>query len=658
MNPRGTQTVKIAEAKGRPMLHWVGKRPLERVTAYPAQLVETFDPASAGLAGGGLLFHGDNKDVLAWLLANGYRGKVDLIYIDPPFDSGADYVRKVQLRATRTAKVAGRSYDLGEQVQYTDIWANDNYLQFMYERLLLLKELLSDSGSFYLHCDWHKDHHLRCVLDEIFGEQNLIAEIVWQRSDSHNDATYFGVVHDTILAFSKSGSPKFNRVFLPISKRTADNWYRHIEEGSGRRYNLGNLVSPHPRPNLTYEWAGISPPAMGWRVSKERMAELDAKGLLVVVGRGEKKTLKVKQYLDESKGRLLSTWWDDISQIRGYGSGSENMDFPTQKPEDLLSRIIQVATSPGDLILDCFCGSGTTPAVAQRLGRRWIAADINKGAIQTTSKRLQTIIREQVAAQAAPQQLGLTASDQQSATSAPPPAAFAFSVYRVNYYDLQIQHNEAVALVVEHLGIERKKTDVFFDGVLGQRLVKVIPFNHPLTPLDLQLIKDELAIRPDEERDVVVVCLGKELAADAWLEEYNRRRPVNKIDVIELRTDQRYGEFLVHQPAAAEVAITRQGAEIIVEIGAFISPTIAQRLDMDTPLLKVKIPDWRAMADCVMIDAAYNGEVFNIGLSDVPERKDDLVVGRYVLSVPEGGTTVAVKIIDMLGEEVLVVRQV
>jgi len=133
--------------------------------------------------------------------------KVSLIYIDPPFDSGADYVRKVQLRGVSgTAKLDGESYTLGEQIQYTDIWANDNYLQFMYERLLLLKELLAENGSLYLHCDWNKSHHLRTVLDEVFGTSSLLNEIIWQRISAHPDSTYFGHVHDTLFLYAKDPS--------------------------------------------------------------------------------------------------------------------------------------------------------------------------------------------------------------------------------------------------------------------------------------------------------------------------------------------------------------------------------------------------------------------------------------------------------------------
>jgi hypothetical protein len=200
---RGTD-VKITAAKGRPMLVWVGKRPLTHVTAFPAQHVETFDPEAtltrppaepdlwkdwpAAYPRGGLLFHGDNKEVLAHLLANGFRGKVNLVYIDPPFDSGADYVRKVTLRGVKgTAKIDGEDHTLGEQVQYTDIWANDNYLQFMYERLQLLKELLTDDGFLFLHCNKDRCHYLKCIADELFGSGGFRNEIIWKRTAAHGD---------------------------------------------------------------------------------------------------------------------------------------------------------------------------------------------------------------------------------------------------------------------------------------------------------------------------------------------------------------------------------------------------------------------------------------------------------------------------------------
>lgn len=596
------------------MLTWVGKRPLSHVTAFPAQHIETFDPTgdAAPRAAdrdlwadwperyprGGLLFHGDNKEVLAHLLANGFRGKVKLIYIDPPFDSGADYVRRVRLRGiTGAAQIEGEGYTLGEQIQYEDIWANDNYLQFMYERLLLLKELLAEDGSFYIHMDSNRGHQLKMVLDELFGPQSFQREIIWRIgwvSGYKTAAANWIRNHDTIFFYTKDPARfTFNKLRV------------RYPEGYARRDG--------------------TPP--------------------------------------QGEGIPLEDTWncseaDRLDSIQIMSFSGEKLDFPTQKNENLVARIVRASSRPGDLVLDCFIGSGTTAAVAQKLGRRWIGCDINKGAIQTTAKRLQTIIQEQIAARNNNGQGRLVDSDGGS----PEPAQLSFTVWRVNDYDLQIQHNEAVNLACEHIGIQRTHTDPFFDGVLGRNLVKIIPFNHPLSPLDLEEIRRELEARPEEDRNITVVCLGKELAADAWIEDWNRLRKgdraVNRIEVIELRTDPRYGKFFEHKPASAKVKITRHNGQIHVEIQDFVSPTIIERLAQQSGVLRPQIDDWRAMVDCVMIDPAYNGEVFNVALSDVPAKKDDLVSGTYTLTAPGGETTVAVKIIDMLGEEVLVTKSV
>lgn len=368
------------------------------------------------------------------------------------------------------------------------------------------------------------------------------------------------------------------------------------------------------------------------------------------------------RYLDEMSGTALSDLWTDIPPINSQAA--ERLDFATQKPEDLLIRIIEASSSPGDIVLDSFIGSGTTAAVAQTLGRRWIGCDINKGAIQTTAKRLQTIIADQVGTglKRTPTLPGIASDDSAKTLQ---PAQLSFAAYRVNDYDLAIQHNEAVNLACEHIGIQRTRTDAFFDGTLGKSLVKIIPFGHPLTPLDLEDLKKELEARPEEDRSITLVCLGMELVAKAWIEDWNRLRKrkkdeylhkpeVNKIEAIELRTDPKYGRFIRHEPSRAKVRVARKKDKLLVEIEDFISPTIIERLEQQAGMLKPKIDDWRAMVDCVMIDPAYDGQVFNVALSDVPERKTDLVAGRYELPAPNGETTVAVKIIDMLGEEVLV----
>lgn len=655
------QQISIAAAKGRPLLTWVGKRPLRQISVFPAQQVEVYDPTGeAGKSEGGLLFHGDNKEVLAHLLANGYRGKVNLVYIDPPFDSGADYVRKVQLRGVSgAAKLDGVSYTLGEQIQYTDIWANDNYLQFMYERLLLLKELLAESGTVYLHVDNHKAHLLRYLLDEIFSEERMLAQIVWKRTNSHNSADRFGPVHDTILHYSKGSSSIWNKPLMEIDPAHIENYYSKTN-AEGRRYGLQELTAPGTRRGDTgTPWRGFNPNTLGrhWRWITKDLEEMYQRGKIYLPESGGWPRLIA--YKDEaSRTKPASDWWDDITPL--FMTSSQREDYPTQKPEALLERMIHASSNPGDLVLDCFCGSGTTPAVAQKLGRRWIACDINKGAILTTSKRLQSIIAEQVQQESErktkPRLMEAEAKDEMLR-----PAQLSFAVFRVNDYDLQIQHNEAVNLACERIGVTRTKGDGFFDGTLGKKLVKIIPFNHPLSPLDLEEVKRELSARPDEERDIVVVCLGKEFATDAWLEEWNRLRKKgdvpNKFEVIELRTDPKYGQFFVHQPASARVQVKRAEGELRIEIKDFISPSIVERLKQQAGVLTPQITDWRAMVDTVMIDTAYDGKVFNIALSDVPEKKSDLVEGKYTLPAPKGKTTVAVKIVDMLGEEVVAVEK-
>lgn len=652
--------VSIAKAKGRPMLQWVGKRPLREVRSFPAQLVDRFG-APVGQAAtnaevdwsgwpdrfdrGGLLFHGDNKEVLAHLLANGFRGKVDLVYIDPPFDSGADYVRKVQLRgASGSVRLDGESHTLGEQIQYTDIWANDTYLQFMYERLLLIKEFLAPHGSLYLHTDWHRGHLLRSVADEVLGPDSFRNELIWQRIYAHSDAQGFGVVHDSVLYYAGSNAT-FRRQFRAHSDSYIASHYGQ-RDPDGRQFRLVTLSAAGSGPARQFgERLVDPPPGRHWAWSQARIDEGLRSGKIVFASTGQP---NIKQYLEETQGTAISSMWTDVQPVNP--ASPEGVGFPTQKPEALLERIIRASSNPGDIVLDCFIGSGTTAAAAQKLGRRWIGADINKGAIQTTEKRLAAIIEDQAKA-ASSEQLAMESSE------ALLPAQLGFSVHRVNDYDLQIQHNEAVNLAVEHLGADRTKTDAFFQGTLGRELLYIVAFNHPCSPLDLQAVARELEQRPDEQRNVVVVALGRELACEPWLENYNRVRPINKIRLIELRTDPKYGKFFEHRPASARVRFEPDGDSVRIAIDDFISPSIVERLSGQEGILTAQIPDWRAMVDSVFIDAAYDGEVFSVTLADIPERRQDLVDGAYRLQRPDGSMRpIAVRITDMLGEEVLVIE--
>lgn len=632
--------VTVGRAKGRPMLSWVGKKPLGRVTAFPAQHIERFSAEDAAhplppnsadwskwpkdLPQGGLLYHGDNKEVLAHLLANGFRGQVKLIYIDPPFDSAADYVRKVQLRGPKGAlKVEGEDYALGEQVQYTDIWSNDNYLQFMYERLLMLKELLSEDGSILLHCNSKKGFLLRCLLDEVFSSDGYRNEITWHYVKYQmGQIGQFVDNTDRLLWYSKGPTWTYN---LQAEKLETPKFLL----AKGWDKNKGVIVNLRNEDGKTFKI----------QIDEEKVddfwSNLPLDSVPVIDEAGQKITID-KVHVDDA-------WLMPFIAAPSH----ERTGYPTQKPIIVLERIVKALSKPGDLVLDCFVGSGTSVVAAQKLGRRWIGCDINKGAIQTTAKRLQGLLREQAHTQAAAKQGELVAQEDVALE----PCQLGFTTWRVNDYDLHIQHNEAVELACEHLGITRTRTDPFFDGTRGQMLVKIIPLNHPLTPLDLEALRTELKNRPEEERDLLVVSLGQEHKAREWVEHYNHNRPINKIHLIELRTDRKAGGFIKHEPMSVQASIQRDGDKLIVKIDDVVSPSIIARLDLQEGIFRAQIPDWRAVVDCILIDANNDGIVFNVTLADVPERKQDLVDGRYELAAPLAGAVVAVKVIDMLGEE-------
>ena len=554
--------LKISAVKGRPILHWVGKKPLAQVRHFPAQLCETVGvkrpPAEPSYqvftkANYNLLFHGDNKEVLSSLLIAGFRGKIDLIYIDPPFDSGADYVRRVKLRG-QDKKLEGEGHAFIEQMQYEDIWANDNYLQFMYERLILLRELLSDKGSIYLHCDWHKSHHLRFLLDEIFGQENFVNEIVWCYGLGGSSSNFYSRKHDTILFYAKTSNYIFHKPRMP---------------------------------------------------STSAMMAGEEKGMV--------------------------DYWN-IPSLNNMAK--DRTDYLTQKPESLLKRIINASSDENSIVLDCFCGSGTTAAVAERLGRRWIMADINKGAIQTTIKQLQTVIKEKNKDSTKQKKRGLIH-------------------YRVNNYD-PAKQDDLKKIIISKYGVQMKRSDLFFDGRVGDQLAKIIDLNRPLTKLDIQIIKDEIRNnRPEETRDISVFCNGSETEIRKELAE--EKKPINRITVIDIQEE----GMIVSDLAQADVEITKSSKQIQVKINDYISPSILARMDIERTMFNEQIDDFRAQIDCVLIDTDYNGKSFNIVESDLPSKKTDYIRGEYMLPPPPPppkNYKVAVKIIDMLGEETLVVK--
>ena len=265
------------------------------------------------------------------------------------------------------------------------------YLAMMAVRLLELHRVLKPTGSLYLHCDPTASHYLKILLDAVFGARNFRNEIIWKRTSAHNDAKNgFADLTDVILFYNKSDKSEFQRQYRPYSKEYVENNFR-FQDADGRRYSSENLRSPNPRPNLTYDYKGYKPHPNGWTVSLERMEQLDVEDRLIFPNAAAGR-IRVKKYLDEMPGQIVGNLWDDIPPIGAQAQ--ERLGYPTQKPVALLERIVAASSNEGDVVLDPFCGCGTTVHAAEKLKRQWIGIDVTHLAIGLIEKRLRDAFPE------------------------------------------------------------------------------------------------------------------------------------------------------------------------------------------------------------------------------------------------------------------------
>jgi site-specific DNA-methyltransferase (adenine-specific) len=359
----------------------------------------------------GALFYGDNLDVLRRHVGD---ESVDLVYLDPPFNSNASYNvlfaaqdgarSAAQIKAFgdtwRWDRVAAATYeevverggDVSRALRaFRTVLGESNmlaYLTMMAPRLVELHRTLKPSGSLYLHCDPTASHYLKLLLDAVFGPQNFRNDIIWKRKAGRGEtnaaAIRFGVTADNLLFYAKSKKALFHRQYRESNPEYIASKFTH-QDGDGRRYRRDNLTSPSLRPNLIYEYNGYSPPPKGWAVSRMRMEEMEAEGRLYFPA-NKSRRIQRKRYLDELKGETVDSLWDDIPPINSQAA--ERLNYPTQKPEALLERIIEASTKPGDVVLDPFCGCGTAVAVAERLNRRWVGIDVTYLATNLIKSRL------------------------------------------------------------------------------------------------------------------------------------------------------------------------------------------------------------------------------------------------------------------------------
>ena len=354
-----------------------------------ADLFREFQEDSVDATTPNRLIYGDNLLAMAALLAGdaehpSMRSKVDLIYIDPPFDSKADY----RSRITLPGATIDQKPTVLEQFAYSDTWSDGtaSYLSMMASRLVLMRELLSDSGSIFVHIDYHVGHYVKILLDEVFGRDMFQNEIIWKRrTGTASSNNTFGVQTDTLFWFSKSDGyfykPQFRR---DVSQEQIDAKFNKIDE-EGKRYWSGDLGNPADRPNLKYEYKGYRPPKNGWAVSREVMERMDAENRLIFPKTADGR-IRRKMFLEEWSGFPVQNLWDDVSPVQSQSN--ERLNYATQKPESLLNRILESCAPEGGIVADFFVGSGTTAAAAEKSGRRWVVSDLGKPSTMVARKRL------------------------------------------------------------------------------------------------------------------------------------------------------------------------------------------------------------------------------------------------------------------------------
>ena len=453
------------------------------------------------------LIWGDNKLVLSSLKNGPLReeieaqGGIKLIYIDPPFDVGADFSMDIEIGGDTFTKRP----NILEEIAYRDTWGKgaDSFISMIYERLVLMRDLLAEDGSIYVHCDWRVNSFMRLALDEIFGPDSFVNEIIWRRTTAHGDAKQgakrYDMVHDSMYLYAKDKNRfVWNTQYVPFSDDQIAQQYNKVEH-DGRKYRLVTPTGAKPGGDTSYEWKGVRPPqGRYWAYSRDKMQAFDKQGKLYYSDSGQP---YIKYYLDERPGVAASSIWPDMLLAP---TALERVGYPTQKPEALVSRIISASSNESDLVADFFAGSGTTAAVAEKLGRKWIVSDLGKFAIHTTRKRMIGVQRELKAKgqdYRAFELLNLGRYERQHYIGVNPNL-------REAEQQQQLAEKESAFLDLILRAYRAEKTEGFqtFHGKKAGRLVAVGPVNLPVT----RLYVEEVILECRQKRITRVDILGFE----------------------------------------------------------------------------------------------------------------------------------------------------
>ncbi|HSL09048.1 MAG TPA: site-specific DNA-methyltransferase [Pseudonocardiaceae bacterium] len=612
-------------------LEWDGKAAEVPRLRLPLQVIETVNAARD--PGGGWrnkLIWGDNLHVLA-SMADELAGQVDLIYIDPPFDSRQDY--KVRF-AVGDGDLTTFSPALVETA-YRDTWGTgvESYLQMLYQRLVLLRELLSDRGSLFLHLAPNVSHLARGLLDEIFGPDNFRAEIIWKRATAHADAHHLGAVHEDILWFSKTEKVIWNQQYTPYEDWYVERYYRY-RDPDGRRFMSGDLSAAGlAGGGYDYEWKGVN---RTWRVPRDTMVKLDRQGRVFYTKNG---IPRIKRYLDEAKGQPLSDVWSDINPVVSWAP--EKLGYDTQKPAALLERIITSSSDEGSIVLDCFVGSGTTAAVAEKLKRRWVAIDIGRFAIHTTRKRLLDI------PQCAPFVVANLGRYErrawQGATTGPQLRAYLDFVVTL--------YGAAPVTEFQHLHATKGGRAVHVGAIdtavsfaeIKEALDEAAAAGHPgLDVLGWEFERGLHELAPDEAR-----ARGIDLRL--------RRIPREVMDPRAVES----GEVVFHELACLKVTTTVHKRNATVTLTDFV----LSNPDLVPAAVRSKISGWADYVDYWAVDFTYgaagHGDTFHNQWQSYRTRANRRLVLNATHDYDEAGIyTILVKVIDIFGNDTSTAAQV
>lgn len=614
------------------------------------------------------LIWGDKKYVLPSLLPE-FAGKVDLIYIDPPFDTGSDFSFTASIPSNDEEEdgvLFEKEPSVLEQKAYRDTWGRglDSYLSWISETAALISELLTTRGSLYVHIGTNVSHYVKAVLDEYFPGQ-FVNEIVWKRQTAKSGAfeglAQYGRIHEAILFYAKSADKTWNPQFTAYDAEYVRKFYKYTEEGTGRRFQLGDLTAAGVRRgdsggSIIIGRDQVSPaPGRHWALGLEKNESVQqACDRLVKEGRimyQKGQMPRYKQYLDEMPGVLLQDIWNDVPPVASQSI--ERLSYDTQKPEALLERIIKASSMEGNLVLDCFAGSGTTAAVSEKLNRKWITCDLGRFAIHTTRKRL----------------LGI-------------PGVKPFVVQNLGKYERQMwQAAEFPSNGKDHLQEQRDREAAYrrfildlyhatettggtwLNGVKGGKAVHVGAVDAPVTLADVKAIAKEAwkSLGKEGQTNPAVDILGwefafevnetaKQVAAESRVAVSFKKIPYT---VLEKKAVEQ-GDIQFFELGALEIASKIKGRAVTLELKDFAIPT-----DDIPEEVRHAIKNWNQLVDYWAVDWDFKGDTFHNQWQSYRTRKDPKIQLKTEHTYESPGKySLLVKVIDILGNDTTKTLQV